>query len=308
MPRNPHLPPLRSLVVFESAARNHGFKRAADELEVTPAAVSQQVKALEAELGIRLFDRLAQGVRLTRAGETLSNAVQRSLAELAGTVEKLVGSERGIVIGATPAVSSLWLTTRLSRYLLRSPGHHGVSQVVSDNPAELRSADLRILYGEPVASHTRMGNERVVLFTDTIAAYASPALAEYLRTADAHQVAKAPHIHLDRPNTGWTTWDEWAAAVGRPAPTNSAMTVDSYNTAIQAAADGLGLVLGWEELIAPHVAANALTLVVDVSMPAPEPFYLEIEATARPESHHLAAFLAEPDAGSAISSAGPAER
>lgn len=169
---------------------------------------------------------------------------------------------------------------------------------MSDDPAELRSADLRIVYGEPFTADTRSGSQRVILFTDTIAAYAAPALAERIRTASADQVALAPHIHLNRPNTEWTTWDEWAAAVGRPAPTNSAMTVDSYNTALQAAADGLGLVLGWEQLISPHVAAKALSRVFDASMEAPKPFYLEIDATARPESHHLAAFLTDHDAGS----------
>src|SRR3954454_19082512 len=86
-----HLPGLGALRTFEAAARHLGFTKAAAELGVTPAAVSSQVRALEDQLGVRLFPRTSRSMRLTRAGETLAVAVGEALDRVAGAVEAVRG-------------------------------------------------------------------------------------------------------------------------------------------------------------------------------------------------------------------------
>ena len=110
MPKRPYdLPPLSALSSFEAAARHVSFKSAAQELNVTPAAVSHQVKALEAELGQQLFHRHQRGVELSEAGQMLQLAVQRGFDQISNMITQLRqdSQTRAVTIGATTAVSSL---------------------------------------------------------------------------------------------------------------------------------------------------------------------------------------------------------
>ncbi|MEJ2714520.1 MAG: LysR family transcriptional regulator [Acidihalobacter sp.] len=151
---------MTALTCFEAAARNVSFKKAAEEMSVTPAAVSHQIKALETDLECSLFRRHHRGVELTEKGAFLFVAIQRGFETISDAVAEL--RERpetvDVTIRSSTAVSSLWLTPKISAFWKIHPSIT-VSQIVSDVPGMHCRCDLSIHYGDPVpGSHHRLGN------------------------------------------------------------------------------------------------------------------------------------------------------
>src|SRR6185436_1044266 len=128
MPRR--LPPLNALKAFEAAARYESFTRAAEELNVTQGAVSQHVKALEAMLGIKLFDRRHQRLVMTEAGRDYLAVVRDALDRIAAGTERLVQRQRSgaLTVSTSPDFAAKWLVHRLGRF---ADGHPGVDLRVS---------------------------------------------------------------------------------------------------------------------------------------------------------------------------------
>lgn len=117
------LPPLNALKAFESAGRHLSFTKAATELNVTPAAVSHQVKALEDRLGVSLFHRLTRALRLTDAGRAALPTLGQGFDQLAQAVEQMrAHCESGVLtISVSPSFGALWLVPRLERFRGRHP-------------------------------------------------------------------------------------------------------------------------------------------------------------------------------------------
>ena len=116
------LPPLESLRFFEAAARHQSFARAAEELEVTPAAVAHRVRMLEKHLEVPLFDRRRRGVRVNRRGRAYLKEVQRILAEVHGVSERQRRWPRRVRIVSVEAVAEKWLMPRLATFKAAHPG------------------------------------------------------------------------------------------------------------------------------------------------------------------------------------------
>src|SRR5262245_1665993 len=121
MPRP--LPPLNALRAFEATARHLSFSKAATELHVTPAALSHQVRGLEASLGLKLFHRRARGIELTDTGRALYPGLKAGFESLREAVAQL---DRGrmdnvLVVSATPGLTAKWLVPRLYRFLQANP-------------------------------------------------------------------------------------------------------------------------------------------------------------------------------------------
>src|SRR5262247_4815851 len=112
------LPPLNAVKVFESAARSESFTRAAEELCVTQAAVSQQVKALEATLGVKLFNRERQRLVMTEAGREYLIVVRDALDRIAVGTERLLQRQSGgvLTVSTSPNFAAKWLVHRLGRF------------------------------------------------------------------------------------------------------------------------------------------------------------------------------------------------
>ena len=116
---NRRLPPLGALRAFEAAARHESFAKAADELAVTPAAVSQQIRQLEADLGVSLFRRLPRGLVLTQAGRSALPELGKAFAHLARAVEGVRGGSLvgPLVVSVIPSFAGRWLVPRLGGFL-----------------------------------------------------------------------------------------------------------------------------------------------------------------------------------------------
>lgn len=265
-----HLP-MRALISFESAARRESFKAAAVELNVTPAAISHQIKALERDLKTTLFQRQHRRVELTEKGAYLLVAIQGGLEQVSQAIDQLKSSHNrsAVIIHSTTAVSSLWLTPRLAEFW-KSNGDISVSQVVSDNDRNVMACDLSIHYGDmstDPADCTR-------LFNDRISILASPEFAEKHPISSIADLASVPLIQLGTAESYWTSWEQWAEALGYSGPLQKSHFVNNYIIALQAARDGMGAVLGWEGLTADLMARKTLVRLLPDTLMSPLDFYV----------------------------------
>ncbi|MGB0696390.1 MAG: LysR family transcriptional regulator [Rhodospirillaceae bacterium] len=277
-PNRPYetLPPLHALVCFEAAARHGGFKAAAGEMNVTPAAISHQIKALEQDLQVSLFVRHHRGVALTETGALLFAALQRSLGEMSAAVEHVrrLSQAREVKIHASTAVSTLWLSSRLGSFW-RSHQHVPVVQIVSDDARPPAYCDLVIHYG----AAPQIGAIERVLFRDSIVPLCSPEFRNRHPISSLEALSDVPLIHHDAPHTGWTSWTEWCALVGAEVPLRAPYKVNNYVNALQAAEEGVGAVLGWTGLTKDLVDSGRLVPLLPIAARSPHPFRLELRAT-----------------------------
>ena len=233
-----NLPPLTSLAALEAAARHLSFKRAAEELNVTPGAISHQVRALETEIGTKLFNRVHRGVELTEAGEHLFRTVRAAFQDISNRTDALRNQtvRSGVTVGATTAMSALWLTPALSQFWREHPDVR-VNQVVSDT-LEFGAVqpELVISYG----AHRASNYTGTPLFRDTLRPVCAPALAERHAPRSIEDLAAMPLIHLDAPDRRWTSWALWFEEQGYNGPLRRGIVVNNYMIALQAAEDGSG--------------------------------------------------------------------
>ena len=291
MPKGPYeLPPFGSLISFEAAARHVSFKTAAAELNVTPAAISHQVKSLEQELNCSLFRRHHRGVELTESGAYLLVGLQRGFEGISEALQQLRSQydRSGVTIRSSTAVSSLWLTPRLAQFW-KSYGHISVTQVVTDLGFDTSKCDLSIFYGDASQEKARCH----VLFRDRIMALGSPRFMEQNGITCIQDLARVPLIHLDAPGTGWTDWREWTNQLGYDGPVNSAHRVNNYTIALQAAQDDMGAVLGWEGLTSELVASGKLVSLLPQAISSPLDFYVALHNTASDRAKLVYQWLTE---------------
>lgn len=145
------LPSLNAIKAFESAARLNSFKDAANELNVTPTAISHQIRALEDSLKVRLFERKTRAVTLTKEGELLAASANQSLQDLLSTVNQLKGSPRTLTISTTSSFAAMWLVPNLADFQQLYPDidiQIRAEESLIDMEHD-RRVDMAIRYGEP---------------------------------------------------------------------------------------------------------------------------------------------------------------
>src|SRR4051794_26207316 len=203
------MPPLNALRAFEAIARHLSFARAADELHVTPAALSHQIRGLEQEVGVALFHRRTRAIELTEAGRLLYPGIHAGFASLRNAVGQLART-RGhnvLVISATPGLVAKWLMPRLWRFLRAHPdidARVSASLKLADFSAEGVDVAIRLSKDIPPDLH----NEK--LFDDSMLPVCSPALvAQGLRSAA--DLPRFPLIHYGfdtsmHVSPDWTDW------------------------------------------------------------------------------------------------------
>ncbi|MEL1264993.1 transcriptional regulator GcvA [Pseudoxanthomonas putridarboris] len=253
---NRQLPPLAALRVFEAAARHLNFKRAADELALTPTAVSHQIRGLEQRLGLPLFERHARGVTLTHAGQTLFPAMRDALDGVAHALSNLrPGSHRRIVtVSVTRAFAARWLVPRLGDFAQAVPDLD-LHLHASDAPVELRpgTVDLAVRYGggryPGLRAEPLMPGEFL------------PVCSPRWRPADAEALAAMPLLAYEwrLRGPGTPDWPRWFREAGvHPSSAPKATHFSDEAHAIQAAIAGHGVVLASRVLVAEELANGTL--------------------------------------------------
>jgi len=284
-----NMPRLGDLACFEAAARHLSFKNAARELNVTPAAVSHRVKALEEELRSALFVRNHRGVDLTEVGAYLFVSLQRSFEAISDCVAQIAERHESatVTIGATTAMSGFWLTPRLSAFW-KTHGDIPVNQIVHDSPDADTKFDLSIHYGDPTLER----EETRILFRDRILALGSPQFAAKYGISRLSDLQNVPLVHVPSDGRRWTDWPAWFEAMGLLPPNGPTFNLNNYMISLQAAEDDVGAVLGWEGLVGNVVRTKRLIVLVPEAMESPWPFYLRIHRHASANARLFANWLA----------------
>lgn len=270
--RHYDLPPFATLGAFEAAARHQSFKNAAQELSVTPGAVSHQIKALEGELGIALFMRQHRAVELTPEGKELYDTLVTSFGDISRRLAKLkqLRSADTVTVGSTTAVAAFWLSPAIISFWRDHPDVN-VHQITQDHPfGSSQSLDLYITYGKPQDPALQYD----AIYRDELVAVANPELAHDLKECSLDSLASQRLIHLEANNSSWTRWSEWFRTLGYHGDLAQGSTVTSYSVALQIAQQGAGIALGWKQLIKPLIDSGKLASIGGFKTPAPHQFYL----------------------------------
>lgn len=255
------LPPLSMLRVFAVAGRLESFRDAAAELGVTPSAVSHQIAALEALVGAPLFERAVRRVQLTPRGRQLSAEVNLALSIMARGFEEaqLQSQQTTLKVSALSMFTNSWLVPRLSRFEAQHPAV-SLAFETTNRVVDLDEDGIDVAIRN--VTQPTQGLVARKLIDLRAVPLCAPSLATSLRSpAD---LANATLIHL---TSGTAGWPEWLAAVGVPGLRGrSSRSFDTMPSALEAAAQGQGVVLG----LAPLVwdAAVADRLVVPFATPS----------------------------------------
>lgn len=277
--------PLNALRAFEASARHLSFVKAADELSVTPAAVSHQVKRLEEYLGLPLFRRRPRGLVLGETGQLLSSELGEVFLRLDTAMERVIDSDaRGtLTLSVAPTFAVMWLIPRLQKFDALHPDidvriSTGLGLV--DFQRDDFDAVIRLGSGQ------WFGLETIKLFDESVTPMCSPRLLEgpnALKSPDDLRKHVLLHNHSMDYDPDAPTWDSWLKAAGASGVDASRGTHFSLpDHGLQASMDGAGVVLGWRSLAAKDLAAGRVVEPFDLTLPLGSSFYL-----AYPEAHSL---------------------
>ena len=241
------LPPLNALRAFETAARYQSFTRAAEELCVTQGAVSHQVKALEAELGIKLFNRERQRLVITDAGREYMTVLRDALDRIAVGTERLIQRQSSgvLTVSTSPDFAAKWLVNRLGGFAEMHPEIDlRVSATLHHVDFTREDIDIAVRHGDGNWS----GLEAVRLCSEELFAVCSPKLlAGRTLPMKAHDLLKLPLLHLDDRKI----WSRWLEAAGVPRTELShGPILNRASMVIDAAIDGQGVALARTTLAA----------------------------------------------------------
>ncbi len=273
------LPPLNAVRAFEAAARHESFHAAADELAVTPGAVAQHVKSLEAWLRLPLFRRLpSRGVVLTQAGQRYAATLSGILDELADATRRLMAQDNAhvLTVSTIHSFAAQWLIPRLASFRAAEPGLD-VRVVASNGLTDFarEEVDLAIRYGRGgyPGLHTEL------LMEESFFPVCSPAL-----TRDGpHPLREPPDLahhtllHEDAGDfiPGTVGWPEWLAIAGLRGidPRRGPRFTHTF-LALQAAAGGQGVAMATSVLIGDDLANGRLVRPFGPDVPSPYNYYL----------------------------------
>jgi len=288
------LPSLTTLAVFEASARHLSFKLAAAELNVTPGAVSRQIKAIEDELGVPLFTRLGTGVALTSAGEDLYGVLASSFSRAADVVRTVKRGDRSknVTLACTDAFATTWLIPRMPDFWARYDDI-SVDHLISDNPRDYRRAEveLRIRYG----FGSWLDENAELLFDETIYPVCGPEFARTHADATAGSLPELPLLHVDWVDPDWTSWDEVFRRATLPHGPTRGRRFGKFFVALQAAQANQGVAVGWHRLVKTLIGEGKLVRLTDLEMPAPGGYYLtwNNNRTLSPAAERLRDWLRE---------------
>lgn len=262
--------PLNALRAFEVVARRLSIKDAAEELGVTPSAVSHQLRTLEGLLGVELVRRVGAGLELTHAGHRLAPDLMAGFGHISEAVSALRPrrAEGPLRVHTLPAIAINWLATKLA---VDPPSEDAVAIEVTTSPARADliggAADVGLWFGSP--PWEGLTAER--LFHGTLQVYGQPAALASSRRARLSQLLQA-HLFV---SSYCLNWQDWVQSMPpRPHPPAKVSHVDSCGLALQAASEGAAFCLVVAQLAANAVTKGRLEPVVDHEVKADGDFYL----------------------------------
>jgi DNA-binding transcriptional LysR family regulator len=233
------IPPLAALQAFETIARRKSFSLAAEELHLTPSAVSHQVAKLDGLLNVRLFERSTRGVELTPAGQQYLQRVASALGAINAATEDLRhGVQDTLYVHSSPSFASLWLMPRIARF---TEQHPNISLVLSASHVhsdfQLGQMDIDIRYGLPNWPHL----EVEPIYTEKIMPLASP---QFIRAHALHEPADLLRVPLIQSSVNVVQWADWFGRFcADQRPERMGLRFDRAMMSLDAAVQRLGVAL-----------------------------------------------------------------
>ena len=270
-PSRRRLPPLNSLRAFEAGARHLSFTRAADELAVTQAAVSHQVKSLEDWLGLKLFERQNRTIYLTRAGQSYLPAVREALDGLAEATRRLSQRDEAgaLTVSVIPSFAAKWLVPNLTGF---RAAHPEIDVRISANDRLVDFARDDVDVGIRIGNGNWPGVTAVQLMDEDMFPVCSPALLEGPHPLSRPEDLRFHTLLHDDMRQDWRMWLV-AADVDGIDPTRGPGFDDS-SMVIQAAVEGQGVALGRSALAAGDLARGRLVKPFDIELPTSFAYYV----------------------------------
>ena len=275
-----NLPSLKGLRAFEAAARTGSFAAAAGELKVSPAAIGQLIRALEEQVGRKLFHRAHRGITPTEAGLEVLPRLSLVFDELAGVAQQISGgtSRARLTVSAPMSVVSGWLSRRLDKFVAL----HGPTDIflrTDSDPVNFahEMIDIRMSYGR---FHYRTQDTEEIS-TDAVYAVCAPEfLKQHGPVVSAKCLQTLPLIHTDwgPSSASFSTWRDWfeAADVAPGQNTKHGMIANSSIAALNLAVSGLGVALCQGLLAERFIAQGALVRAHGLALPQNHPYCLTI--------------------------------
>ncbi|WKD49135.1 LysR substrate-binding domain-containing protein [Microbulbifer spongiae] len=231
----PKLPSLNSLKVFDAAAKLGSFKRAAEELFITPTAVSHQIKVLEEALNTQLFERKTRAVLLTADGSLLAATTSRIFEQLVATVNEISGSKSTLTVSTTTSFAATWLVPNLEHFYQKNPGID-ISIITGEQVVDIerdRRIDIAIRYGkyEPTTKNSTK------LTTESVGMYVAPNYLSKIAGINEAQLLEVKWINRSLSSFSWK------CLLGDISRKNIIRQFDQEHHVIQAALAGQGIAL-----------------------------------------------------------------
>lgn len=273
------MPPLNALRAFEAAARYLSFTLAAGEMNVTPGALSHQIRGLEEFLGVRLFERHTRSIALTAEGKLLYPGVHAGFSLIRDAVTGLRGTdnERVLVVSTPPGLTSKWLAARLYRFADAHPdvevrissSFANVNFALDGVDAAVRNAPL-LDSGDPLLYRDK-------LIDIVLAPVCSPKLlARFGKLDDPAALAQLPIIHDDAlvGRVEIPTWADWQQAAGiKVGDLQRGLHFSSSDHALDAALEGGGVLLSHTVLAHDDLRSGRLVKPFELMLPTGRGYY-----------------------------------
>ncbi len=265
-------PSLSGLRTFNVAARTLSFKRAADELGLSPTAISHQIKTLEQALGAPLFERRVRQVELTARGRELADAIGPAFRSIADAVERFSGVDgrHVVTLGAGPVFASRWLVPRLDAFWRALPDvdlrlHHSPLPVYQ----QLGQFDLAVAWGDGQWADMHI---EPLLRIQVTPVHAPMVQSEAVRLEAPRDILSLPLLH-QRNHNGWRQWLQHAG-VDPDGAGMAGSTFEDANVLLQAMLDGKGAGLGILPFVADDIASGRLIQPWPLTVDPGDAYYL----------------------------------
>ncbi|MEM7321049.1 MAG: LysR family transcriptional regulator [Pseudomonadota bacterium] len=288
------LPPLASLLPFEAAARLGSITKAGEELGLTQAAISRQIRALEDHLDTKMFERRNRAVHLTEEGRAFSQTLTRSLHDISNHVHELRQFQNGgeVLLRSQLCEGLYWLMPRLSEFYQKHPDI-GVRVITSTRP--LTETTQRFDLAIQTVGRDCTNAELVFSVSDDVFPVCSPKFLQ----AQVHTLtlAKLPECHLLHHSGSapdWLDWDRWFERMGVDAENRCDGEIyDSYPLMMQAAIEGHGMALGWKRASERLLESGELVRPFQEQVSCPDSFgvYAPLNWKSKPQTAKVLSWI-----------------
>ena len=275
-------PLMNALAAFECAGRTGSFTRSAEELGTSQPAVSRHIANLEDHLGVPLFERQHNRIRLTESGRALHEAVSLGLGHIQSVFQEIRRDREAklLTIGCSYGLAHLYLMPYFHAMQEAFPGHE-VRLITTDSYLDLDMSDVD--YSIRFGTGQWPGKVAEPLFFENVFPVCAPEFLDrypFLTEPDGwRRLVECPLLHLDAGGRGWLVWESWLERSGATPMTGNAQVERSrmflqYPFLLQAAVEGRGVALGWSHMVENYLESGRLVRIGDVTVETERGYYL----------------------------------